>query len=133
MIGTILSVGAAVIFFSAGGGQAFVRLAHEVAERVPFGAYRLAFDPNLLAQFAAYCYLNAIQFGSAAILAFFVADWCLAFLSRVVPQLNVLVLSIQIKAALLLGILAATIPVLLPLVMRLSNEAIRVILSVAKT
>jgi flagellar biosynthesis protein FliR len=127
LLGGILMMGATVIFFAVGGAETFIRLAHEQAVRIPFGAYRLAFDPKILASFAGYCYLLSIQFGAAIMLILFVVDCCIAFLSRTVPQLNVLVLSIQVKTLLLLALLGGAASLLQPFVTRLTDAAFRFI------
>jgi flagellar biosynthesis protein FliR len=98
--GTIFALLAGVSFFALNGHHELLRFFAASLELVPLGAAR---DGGALAALLAYMsaiFLLACGVGAAAILALFVADLSIAMLSRTIPQLNALLLGIQVKALL---------------------------------
>ncbi len=108
LVGTLFVYAASAVFFALGGYQDLLRLMAESLRVIPLGAGQL--HPDGLSRVTALLGVLAVtSFGVAggAILCLFLADVAIAFLSRTVPQMNVLVLGFQVKTVLLLLVLPA--------------------------
>jgi flagellar biosynthetic protein FliR len=129
LVGTLLAYGAAAVFFAMGGHQDLLRLMDASLRAVPLGTGQLQSD-GIERMAILLGVLSATAFGVAggAILCLFLADAAIAFLSRTVPQMNVLVLGFQIKTLLLLLLLPAAFGASGALLARMSTltlEAVR--------
>lgn len=103
LIGTLFVYAAAAVFFAMGGYGDLLGLMEASLRAVPLGAGQLHAD-GLARVTALLGVLSMTAFGVAGgtILVLFMADAAIAFLSRTVPQMNVLVLGFQVKTLLLL-------------------------------
>lgn len=105
LIGMLLAYGAGLVFFALGGHLELLRILAASLDQVPLGAnFAIASLQPLLTLFSG---LVVAAFGvvGGAILVLFIADLAIAWMSRTMPQMNVLVLGFQIKPVLTLLIL----------------------------
>ena len=129
LVGTLFAYGAAIVFFAMGGHHDLLRIMAASLHAIPLGTGHLPFDG--LARVTMFLgVLSVTSFGVAggAILSLFLVDVALAFLSRTVPQMNVMVLGFQVKTLLLLLVLPATFGAAGALLARMSAitlEAVR--------
>jgi flagellar biosynthesis protein FliR len=122
--GTIFAYLAGVSFFAMNGHLELLRFFAASLDLVPLGA---AQDGSGLAALTAYMltiFLLACGVGAAPILALFVADLSIAMLSRTVPQLNALLLGMQVKALLVIIALPLAIALSGTLLTQMSSTAL---------
>ncbi len=102
LMGTLFALAAGVAFFDLGGHHAVLR----VLAAPPSGLWTDGGVDALLA-FLAQVFADAFAAGGAVLVVLFVADLAIAFVSRSLPQMNVLMLGLQVKALLMLVVAAA--------------------------
>jgi flagellar biosynthetic protein FliR len=105
LVGTLIVYTAGAVFFAMGGHLELMRILAATVDAVPLGT---AAAPVSLARLTAFLgSLTVISFGvvGGAILALFVTDMVIALMSRTVPQMNVLMLGLQVKSILALTVL----------------------------
>lgn len=102
LVGTLLAYLAGAMFFAMNGHHEMLRFFAASLEVVPLGAAHAAAGFEALSAYIFVIFLIGFGVAGAAILVLFVADIVIALLSRTVPQMNALILGIQVKAALLL-------------------------------
>ncbi len=119
LIGTLFAYAAGAIFFAMSGHHEVLRLLAASFEAIPLGQGDVPDSLGRLAGFLSASFLIAFGVSGAAILTLFLADLAIALLSRTVPQMNVLMLGLQVKTLLLLIILAATFGMTTALIARL--------------
>lgn len=102
LAGTVLAYGAAALFFTTGAQYDLLALWVASVETLPVGYGMLVPDMAAIGTYLGAVFLLAIGLIGAAMLAIFLADLVIAFLSRTLPQMNVLLLGFQVKAILLL-------------------------------
>lgn len=113
LIGTLLAQGAAAVFFLTGGPHDLMAIWSTSLEQIPVGAVGLQLNQIALLQFMTAAFVLAFGLAGLVILVLMIVDLAIAFLSRTLPQMNVLILGFQIKTIVLL--------VTLPLVFSLSG------------
>lgn len=102
LTGQIFALAAAASFFAADGHLTLVRLFAASFEVLPFGANYLHISlPHVASSLSQFIFF-AFSFGAAPLLALFLSDCAIALLSRTAPQINPLVLGLQIKSIVLL-------------------------------
>jgi len=109
---------AMMVFLSVGGHRAVVRALLESFVTVPLMGFQV--NENLLELVVSMCGLSfsiAIRVAGPAILALMLAFMTLGFISRTVPQINILTVGFPVKLAVALLILAMTTMSLEPLLM----------------
>lgn len=111
LAGTIFGYAAAATFFAVGGHFQLLRFFAASLQAVPLAAERGSQALAPLLGYVSAVSLAAIGVGGAAITALFLCDIVVAALSRTVPQMNALLLGIQVKAAVML----VTVPIALGL------------------
>jgi len=109
LAGTVLAYGAAALFFTTGAQYDLLALWVASVETLPMGYGTLAPDMAALGTYLGGVFLLAIGLVGASILAIFLADIIIAFMSRTLPQMNVLLLGFQVKAMLMLVTLPLSI------------------------
>lgn len=124
LAGTILAYGAGIVFFMTGGHYELMALWAQSYEGLPVGFRDARPDIMAMAAFMSISYFIAIGLVGVAILAIFLADIVIAFLSRTLPQMNVLLLGFQVKAMIMLVTLPICLAFALPLYLRLLRLAI---------
>lgn len=105
LVGTLFAYVAAVTFFAMDGHLALLRFWSASLEAVPLGTAMRLSGVGALGEYLLTTSLLALGIGGAAILGLFLTDVVVAMASRTVPQLNALLLGIQVKAILLLAVL----------------------------
>jgi flagellar biosynthetic protein FliR len=97
LTGTLFVYAAAAIFFAADGHADLLRVMAASLDTIPLGAWRLFESPAPLISFISLSFVCAFGVAGAAMLAMLLCDLAIAYLSRTVPQMNVLVLGFQVK------------------------------------
>lgn len=97
LTGTLFVYAAAAIFFAADGHAELLRLMVASLDAIPLGAWQLAQSPAPLISFISLTFLSAFGVAGGVMLALLLCDLAITFLSRTVPQMNVLVLGFQVK------------------------------------
>lgn len=105
LVGTLLAYGAGLVFFAMGGHLELLRILAASLDQAPLGAtFAISGLQPLLALISGVM-LGAFGVAGGAILVLFIADLAIAWMSRTMPQMNVLVFGFQIKPVLTLLVL----------------------------
>lgn len=124
LMGTVFAYLAGATFFAMNGHLDLLRFFAASLDAVPLGA---ANDFAPLGQITGYIFtvsLVALGVGGAVILALFLTDIVIAMLSRTVPQMNALLLGIQVKAIIVLAVMPIALGVAGALLVRLVATAL---------
>lgn len=113
LVGTVFAYAAAAIFFAMEGPHDLLAVWAASVVQVPLGTASISGDPGVLMEYMAAVFLMAIGLAGILFLILFLLDLTVAFLSRTLPQMNVLLFGFQVKA---IATLAA-----LPLALALSG------------
>jgi flagellar biosynthetic protein FliR len=108
MIGTLIAYGAAAVFFAMNGHAEVLGILRASLEAVPIGGGHLPATLGPLTSFISALFLAGFGVVGGAVLCLFLADLAIAMLSRTVPQMNVLILGLQVKSLLILLVLPIT-------------------------
>ncbi|WHU04986.1 flagellar biosynthetic protein FliR [Sphingomonas sp. NIBR02145] len=98
LAGTLFAYAGAAVFFGIGGPQDLLAVWAASVEKVPLGAASLGGDPAPMLEYMGAVFLMAIGLAGIVLLILFLLDLIVAFLSRTLPQMNVLLLGFQVKA-----------------------------------
>jgi len=107
LAGTILAYGAAAVFFLSGAQYDLLALWSASLDTLPLGYGMLHPDMAALGSYVGALFVLAMGLVGASMLAIFLADIVIAFLSRTLPQMNVLLLGFQVKAM----VMVVTLPI----------------------
>ncbi|RQR52947.1 type III secretion protein [Burkholderia sp. Bp9126] len=124
LFGTLLTLGAGVLCFASGAHLELLRLVATSIERMPPGTARVVASPQAFIGYFGMVMGIGIGAVAAAMLALFLIDLSIAFLSRTLPQLNALMLGLQVKAIAAIVVTALSIGLLAPVVLRLLRAAL---------
>jgi len=102
LIGTLLVYAAGMVFFSTGGLADFLAIWSASLDRIPIGGFSIGPEISPLLQFISAAFALAFGLVGLVLLVMFMLDIAIAFLSRTVPQMNVLMLGFQVKTLALL-------------------------------
>jgi len=105
LIGTLFAYATGAMFFAFDGHLELLKLFGASLDAVPLGAWSMPHSIARLTAFISVSFLAAFGVAASAILALFLIDLAIAFLSRTVPQMNVLVFGFQVKTIALLLVL----------------------------
>lgn len=105
LVGTLFAYCAGVAFFAVNGHLALLRFLAATLRTTPVGGIVRLGGIASLGEYMFAVSMLALGVGGATILVLFLTDLVIALLSRTVPQLNALLLGIQVKAILVLAIL----------------------------
>jgi flagellar biosynthesis protein FliR len=108
LIGTLFAYAAAAVFFALDGQAELLRIVRASLDAIPLGAGDFPTTLSGLTSFVSVLFLVAFGVAGGGILCLFLADLSIAMLSRTVPQMNVLILGLQVKTLLVLLILPTT-------------------------
>jgi len=108
MIGTLFAYAAGAMFFAMDGHVELLKLLGASLDAIPLGSWAMPHSIERVTAFMALIFFGAFGVAGAAILAMFLIDMSIALLSRTVPQMNVLLLGIQVKVIVLLLVLPAS-------------------------
>lgn len=105
LIGSLLAYAAAMVFFAGGGANELLALWAESVNRSPIGV--AAGVPNVSAVFSllSVMFVSAVGLAGLVLLSLLMIDLTVGFLSRTLPQMNVLLLGFQVKSIAILLLL----------------------------
>jgi len=109
LVGTMLAYAAGAVFFAMNGHIELLRLLRASVEAVPLASGHAPTSLRPLTAFMSVVFMTSFGAAATAVLALFLADVAIALMSRTLPQMNVLILGLQVKTLLLLLILPAAI------------------------
>lgn len=110
LLGTLLSMLAAIFFFSIDGHLALFRLLSLSLVKLPPGTGIGALDFGALAAQFGTCFSFGMILVAPVVLCLFLVDIGMSFMSRTMPQMNVFVMSMSLKVMVGLALLAITVP-----------------------
>lgn len=126
LVGTLFAYAAAAIFFAIGGPQDLLAILDASVVHVPLGTASIGGDPMVLANYMAAVFLMAVGLAGVVLLVLFLLDLTVAFLSRTLPQMNMLLLGFQVKAVAVLAVLPLALSLSGALFARLMRSAIEI-------
>lgn len=124
LAGTVFAYAAAMIFFALDGPANLLAVWDASVDQVPLGAGLIGRDPGPVIGFLGSALLLAVGLAGVVLLVLFIIDLAIAFLSRTLPQMNVLVVGFQVKAIATLATLPIAIGLGTALLARLVRSAI---------
>lgn len=119
LIGSLFAYAAGALFFTMDGHHDLLRIWSASLDALPFGSTTLFASPQRLMAYMGSVFAVAIGAAGSSIIALFLADLAIAFLTRTVPQMNVLVFGLQVKTIVLLLVLSASFSVIGVIIVRL--------------
>ena len=102
LIGTLFAYAAGMVFFSTTGPADFLAIWASSIERIPIGTYAAGAGLSPLLEYISAVFLMAFGLAGIVLLTLFLIDLAIAFMSRTLPQMNVLILGFQVKTIALL-------------------------------
>ncbi|OLL30855.1 type III secretion protein [Burkholderia sp. SRS-W-2-2016] len=124
MFGTILTLVAGLLFFASNGHLELLRLLSALIVAIPVGELRLTGDPQTLIGYFGMTLGIGLSAVSAVVITLFLIDISIAFLSRALPQMNALMLGLQIKTIATLLMMTISAGLLIPVALRLLTHAL---------
>jgi flagellar biosynthesis protein FliR len=124
LMGTLFAYLAGATFFAMNGHLDLLRFFAASLEAVPLGSANELAPLSRLTSYIFVVSMIALGVGGAAILALFLTDIVIAMLTRTVPQMNALLLGIQVKAVIMLAVMPVAIGVAGALLARLVANAL---------
>lgn len=123
LVGTILAYAAGAVFFATEGPARLLAVWATSVERTPLGSALTAADPQVLIGYMSAVFLLALGLAGLVLVVLLVLDLAVAFMSRTLPQMNVLLLGFQVKTL-------ATL-IMLPIALALSGSLFATLISYA--
>jgi flagellar biosynthetic protein FliR len=127
LAGTIFAYAAGLIFFTTGGPYDLVALWHASLAAVPLGHAMIAGDMHALEALLGSAFAIALGLFGVVMLVLFLLDLAIAFMSRTLPQMNMLLLGFQVKPITML----LTLPLALALSTSITLRLLRLALESA--
>lgn len=127
LIGTLFVYAAGAVFFLSGGAADLLAIWSASVDQVPLGSAGLGGDVVLLGSYMSAVFVMAFGVAGLMILVLFLIDLAIAFMSRTLPQMNVLILGFQVKTLATL----ITLPIAMSLSLSLFLRMIRFALETA--
>jgi flagellar biosynthesis protein FliR len=90
LIGTLFAYAAGAVFFATAGPSDMLAVWHASLERVPIGAFSNSVDLPALSAYISAAFALSLGLAGGVLLALFLTDIAIAFLSRTLPQMNVM-------------------------------------------
>ncbi|KQN21408.1 hypothetical protein ASE86_14375 [Sphingomonas sp. Leaf33] len=123
LVGTVLAYAAGAIFFATQGPARLLAIWSASVRRTPMGSALGTADPQVLIGYVSGVFLLAIGLAGLVLVVLLILDLAIAFMSRTLPQMNVLLLGFQVKTL-------ATM-IMLPIALALSGSLFATILEYA--
>lgn len=123
LVGTVLAYAAGAVFFATEGPARLLAIWSASVRRTPLGSALDAADPQILIGYVSAVFLLALGLAGLVLVVLLVLDLAIAFMSRTLPQMNVLLLGFQVKTL-------ATM-IVLPLALALSGSLFATIIAFA--
>ncbi|QNA82946.1 flagellar biosynthetic protein FliR [Sphingomonas sp. So64.6b] len=124
LVGTIFAYAAGMIFFSTEGPADLLAIWSASLDSVPLGGAAIGGDIAVLSTYISGVFVMAFGLGGLIMLALFLSDLVIAFMSRTLPQMNVMLLGFQVKAMVLLATLPFAITLATSLFLRMLRYAL---------
>ena len=128
LVGMILAYCAGALFFLSDGPASLLAIWATSVEHLPLGS---GLDPEAVAKLLAFIgiiFTMALGAGGLILLTLFLIDLTIAFMSRTLPQMNVLFLGFQVKTIATLLLLPVTIATSAALLLRMTQFALATML-----
>lgn len=107
LIGTVFAYAAGLTFFAIGGPEDLLAIWSESLRHMPLGAPLVDANISVFLAYISAVFVLAMGLAGVVLLTLFMIDLTVAFLSRTLPQMNVLLIGFQIKTLAVL----ATLPI----------------------
>jgi flagellar biosynthetic protein FliR len=124
LVGTLFAYAAAAVFFASGGSAELLAIWSQSVAQIPLGAAAVPDNIDLLAGYLSAVFAMAFGIGGLVIVVLFLLDLAIAFMSRTLPQMNVLILGFQVKTLALLVALPIAIGLSTASLLRLVRYAL---------
>jgi flagellar biosynthetic protein FliR len=124
LIGTLFAYAAGAIFFGLNGPVELLALWAISIQEMPLGSVAISIDINALLTYISAVFMMSIGLAGIVLLTLFLIDLTVAFMSRTLPQMNVLLLGFQIKTFAVLATLPLTIAISGTIFLRIVRMAI---------
>lgn len=125
LIGTLFAYAAGATFFATGGLADLLAIWDASITQVPLGAAPLAGNLPALGAYISAIFLMAFGAAGVAMLVLFLIDLAIAFMSRTLPQMNVLMLGFQLKTLAILLVLPLALALSASLYLRMIRYALQ--------
>jgi flagellar biosynthetic protein FliR len=122
LAGTVFLYAAGALFFAGDGPANLLALLSVSMTAMPIGS-PVSLSPAALAALLSTCFTIACGIGGAIMLALFLTDLAISFMSRTLPQMNVMLLGFQVKAIVLLLLMPVSLSLSASVILRLLNAA----------
>ena len=129
LFGSVLTLVASVIFFATNGHLALIKLIARTLDVLPLGQVALPADPARYIRYFSVVMTMGFVATAAVSLTLLLVDLTIAFLSRTLPQMNALMLGLQVKTIVTLITLALSAGLLGPATLRLMQTSLEFIAS----
>jgi flagellar biosynthesis protein FliR len=124
LVGTLFAYAAGAIFFTTTGPSDLISIWSNSLQNTPLGTFTGLADIGQLSNHMTACFSVAFGLAGLILLVLFLMDLGVAFLSKTLPQMNVLLLSFQVKTLALLATLPITFVLSGALFLRILRTAI---------
>lgn len=124
LFGTVLTLFAGMLFFATQGHIELMRVLGASLKAIPVGQLSLSGNPVPLIGRVGVMMGLGVGAIAAAMITLFLIDVCIAYLSRALPQMNALMLGLQVKTMATLIALALSAGLLGPVALRLIRAAL---------
>ncbi len=124
LAGTIFAYAAALVFFAMGGPYDLLALWAASLQNVPVGEGLLAGDMAALSTLLSGAFAAGLGLFGICLLVLFLLDLTIAFMSRTLPQMNMLLIGFQVKSIAMLITLPIALAVSIGIALRLLRFAI---------
>lgn len=131
LFGTIFVMAAAVIFFAGNGHLELIRVFAASAHAMPIGKALLAGSPQALIGYLSLVMSTGFGAIAAVMITLFLIDVTIALLSRALPQMNALMLGLQVKTIATLIMLTLSAGLLAPVALRLVRYSLDFMTSIS--
>jgi flagellar biosynthetic protein FliR len=125
LVGTLFAYAAGAVFFAIGAPADLLAIWDNAVAQVPLGAAGVGTNVPLLGAYMSAVFLMAFGAAGLIILVLFVIDLAIAFMSRTMPQMNVLLLGFQVKTIATLMVLPVAIALSIALYVRMLRFALQ--------
>lgn len=124
LVGTLFAYAAAALFFATDGPADLLAVWSQSVAQVPLGSAGIGGDVGLLGSYLTAVFVMAFGAAGLMMLVLFLIDMAIAFMSRTMPQMNVLVLGFQVKTLATLVALPIAISLAAGLFLRMMRFAL---------
>ncbi|MFZ2031056.1 MAG: flagellar biosynthetic protein FliR [Vitreimonas sp.] len=105
LVGTLFAYAAGAVFFATSGPADLIAIWSSSLERIPLGGFLNNADLAALLNYLSAIFAMSVGLAGLVFATLFLIDLAIAFLSRTLPQMNVLVLGFQVKTIAMLATL----------------------------